>query len=78
MSGVRRNRDRCHEVKVREIIKEIEADGWFQVRFRGSHRQFHHLEISGTVTVSGAPGEDVRLGTLLEIYKQAGLERKRP
>jgi predicted RNA binding protein YcfA (HicA-like mRNA interferase family) len=28
-------------VKVREIIKLIEADGWFLDRTRGSHRQYN-------------------------------------
>jgi predicted RNA binding protein YcfA (HicA-like mRNA interferase family) len=27
-------------VKVRELIRLIEDDGWFLVRTRGSHRQF--------------------------------------
>ena len=63
---------------MREILKEHQADGWRQVRQRGSHRQFHHPSKPGTVTVSGALGKDIRLGTLIEIYKQAGLERKRP
>jgi predicted RNase H-like HicB family nuclease len=29
-------------MKVREVIKLIEADGWFLVATRGSHRQFKH------------------------------------
>lgn len=29
-------------MKVREVIKLIEADGWFFVRQTGSHRQFKH------------------------------------
>jgi predicted RNA binding protein YcfA (HicA-like mRNA interferase family) len=37
-------------VKVREVIKRIEADGWAQVRQRGSHRQFKHPTKPGRVT----------------------------
>jgi predicted RNA binding protein YcfA (HicA-like mRNA interferase family) len=29
-------------VKVREVIKLLEENGWYQVRMRGSHRQFQH------------------------------------
>jgi len=29
-------------MKVKEIIKIVETDGWFQVRQKGSHRQFNH------------------------------------
>ena len=29
-------------MKIREVIKLIENDGWYLVRTRGSHRQFKH------------------------------------
>ena len=29
-------------MKVRDIVKKIEEDGWQLARTRGSHRQFHH------------------------------------
>jgi len=31
-----------HDMKVREVIRLIEADGWFVVATRGSHRQYKH------------------------------------
>jgi predicted RNA binding protein YcfA (HicA-like mRNA interferase family) len=62
-------------VKVKELIALLEADGWFQVRTRGSHRQFHHSDKSGTVTVAGKPSIDVPLGTLNSVLKQAGLKK---
>jgi predicted RNA binding protein YcfA (HicA-like mRNA interferase family) len=61
-------------MKVRELIKLLEEDGWYLVRTRGSHRQFHHLSKLGTVTVSGKLGVDVPLGTLNSVLKQAGLK----
>ena len=61
-------------VKVREIIKQIEADGWRHIRTKGSHRQFKHPNKPGTVTVAGKPGLDVPPGTLSSIIKQAGLK----
>jgi predicted RNA binding protein YcfA (HicA-like mRNA interferase family) len=61
--------------KVKELLALIEADGWFQVRQRGSHRQYHHREKLGTVTISGKPSIEVPPGTLSSILKQAGLKK---
>jgi predicted RNA binding protein YcfA (HicA-like mRNA interferase family) len=62
-------------VKVKELIALLEADGWFQVRTKGSHRQFHHPAKRGTVTVSGKASIDVPPGTLNSVLKQAGLKK---
>lgn len=62
-------------MKVRELIALIEAGGWFQVRMKGSHRQFHHRTKPGTVTVSGKPSVDIPPGTLNSALKQAGLKK---
>lgn len=62
-------------MKVKDLLEMIEADGWYQVRQRGSHRQFHHPEKSGTVTVAGKPGVEVPPGTLNSVLKQAGLKK---
>ena len=59
-------------MKVREVIKLIEADGWRMVRQKSSHRQYHHPTKRGTVTVSGHLNEDLKPGTLASIYRQAG------
>ncbi len=61
-------------MKVSELLKLIEQNGWFLVRQRGSHRQFHHLYKSGTVTIAGKPNIDVPAGTLNSVLKQAGLK----
>lgn len=61
-------------MKVKELIKSIEKDGWEMVRMRGSHRQYRHPEKSGTVTVAGKPSADIPPGTLASILKQAGLK----
>ena len=62
-------------MKVRDLIRQIEADGWFLVRTKGSHRQYHHASKRGTVTVAGHPGVDVPAGTLNSVLKQAGLKK---
>jgi predicted RNA binding protein YcfA (HicA-like mRNA interferase family) len=65
----------ARSVKVRDLITLIEADGWFEVRTKGSHRQFRHRTKPGTVTVAGKPGVDLPPGTLNSVLKQAGLKR---
>ncbi|MEX2516096.1 MAG: type II toxin-antitoxin system HicA family toxin [Gammaproteobacteria bacterium] len=62
-------------MKVKELIKWMEADGWMKTRQRGSHRQFKHPIKPGTVTVSGKPNVDVPPGTLNNVLKQAGLKK---
>lgn len=64
-------------VKVREVIRLVEADGWRLVVTEGSHRQFKHPSKTGRVTVSGHPGDDMPKGTLASILRQAGLKRGR-
>lgn len=65
-------------VKVREIVKLVEADGWVQIKQVGSHRQFIHAIKPGKVTIAGKPGQDMPKGTARNILKQAGLKgRKR-
>ena len=61
-------------MKVRDVIKTIEKDGWRMVRQRGSHRQFKHGRKPGLVTIAGNPGFDLAPGTLNSIFKQAGLK----
>ncbi|MDZ4791352.1 MAG: type II toxin-antitoxin system HicA family toxin [Hyphomicrobiales bacterium] len=64
-------------MKVRDIIKLLETDGWFLVTTRGSHRQFKHPSKPGRATVSGKLSDDLPLGTLNSILNQSGLEEKR-
>ena len=61
-------------MKVKEIIKLVEKDGWFVVRIKGSHRQFHHISKKGTITIAGKPNVDMNPKTLNSILKQAGLK----
>ena len=61
-------------MKVRDILRLIADDGWYQVRQRGSHRQFKHPAKPGLVTVAGKPGDDLAPGTLNSILKQSGLK----
>ncbi len=61
-------------MKIKEILKLLEKDGWFQVAQKGSHRQFKHSEKPGRVTIAGKPSDDIDKGTLNSILKQAKLK----
>jgi predicted RNA binding protein YcfA (HicA-like mRNA interferase family) len=61
-------------MKIRDVIRQLQADGWQQVRHRGSHRQFKHPTKPGLVTVAGQPAHDLAPGTLNSVLKQAGLK----
>lgn len=61
-------------MKVRDVIKLLEEDGWSLVRTRGSHRQYKHPLKTGLVTVAGKLGDDLARGTLHSVLKQAGLK----
>lgn len=61
-------------MKVRDVIRRIESDGWQFERQRGSHRVYTHPNKPGTVTVAGANGKDIPSGTLGNILRQAGLK----
>lgn len=61
------------DVKVKEAIKLVEADGWSQVRQRGSHRQFKHPVKRGLVTIPGKLSSDLTIAIEKSILRQAGL-----
>jgi predicted RNA binding protein YcfA (HicA-like mRNA interferase family) len=61
-------------VKVRDVIKWIEQDGWYHVRTTGSHHHYRHPSKPGTVTIPGQPGKDLPEGTKNSVLKQAGLK----
>jgi predicted RNA binding protein YcfA (HicA-like mRNA interferase family) len=61
-------------MKVRDVIKLIEADGYL-VATKGSHRQYKHSAKSGRVTIAGHPGDDLGPGTLNSVLKQARLAK---
>jgi len=64
-------------MKIRDVIKLIENDGWYLVATKGSHRQFKHPTKPGRVTIAGHPNDDLALGTLNSVLKQAQLTRPR-
>jgi len=63
-------------VKVRDVLRLLEDDGWYLVRTKGSHRQYKHPTKTGLVTLPGKPGDDLAPGTLNSIFKQASLKKE--
>jgi predicted RNA binding protein YcfA (HicA-like mRNA interferase family) len=61
-------------MKVRDIIKMIEKDGWYLIATRGSHRQYKHPVKVGRVTIAGNLNDDLAPGTLNSILKQSKLK----
>ena len=55
----------------RKIIKMLKKDGWRHVAIKGDHCQFKHPIKPGRVTVPH-PNKDIKKGTVMSIYRQAG------
>ena len=62
-------------MKVRDVIRMLEEDGWRFRSQKGSHRQYVHPTKPGRVTVAGKPGDDIHPKTLASVLKQAQLEK---
>jgi predicted RNA binding protein YcfA (HicA-like mRNA interferase family) len=62
-------------MKVAEVLRLLQQDGWLLLAQKGSHRQFKHSSKPGRVTVPGKPSDDLALGTQTSILKQAGLRK---
>lgn len=64
-------------MKVIELLKLIEKDGWYLTRQKGSHRQFKHPRKAGLVTIAGHKmSDEVAKGTLNSVLKQAGIKNE--
>jgi len=64
-------------MKIRDVLKRLQEDGWYVVRQRGSHRILKHPVKKGIVVVAGHPSKELAAGTLKSIWRQAGLEEER-
>jgi predicted RNA binding protein YcfA (HicA-like mRNA interferase family) len=53
----------------------LEADGWYLVSTKGSHRQYKHPSKPGRVTIAGQLKDDLAPGTLNSVLKQAQLPK---
>jgi predicted RNA binding protein YcfA (HicA-like mRNA interferase family) len=60
-------------LKVREVIRRLQAAGWRHIRTAGDHRIFRSGD-GRTTVISGKLGDDVRPGTYRAILRQTGIE----
>jgi predicted RNA binding protein YcfA (HicA-like mRNA interferase family) len=58
-----------------KVVRILERRGFALSRVKGSHHLFRHPETGRRVVVP-MHGRDLPIGTLLEILKQAGIERE--
>jgi len=65
-------------MKISEVIRLLEGDGWVLKRVTGSHHHFAHPTKPGLVTVAGKPSATLKPGTEASILRQAGLRKERP
>jgi predicted RNA binding protein YcfA (HicA-like mRNA interferase family) len=59
-------------LKPREVVARLEALGFQEVRQRGSHKQFRHLDGRGT-TVPFHAGRDISPILLRQIARDIGM-----
>ena len=64
-------------MKVRDVLRIIEDDGWRFHSQRGSHRQYVHPVKAGRVTVPGKPGFDLTGDLLSSIFRQAKIDKRK-
>lgn len=61
-------------MKVRDIIRLIEQDGWYHVNTKGNHQQYKNPTRPGRVMIAGHQNDDLAPGALNSILKQAQLK----
>ena len=58
--------------RVKEVIDIVEADGWYFVRQKGSHKQYKHATKKGTVTIPDhGKNDELNHQLVNSILKQA-------
>ena len=61
-------------MKYREFTRLMRDDGWQLKEQEDSHQQWIHPVKPGKVTVAGHPNDEIPVGTLKAMLKQAGLK----
>ena len=61
-------------MKVKQIRKLIQADGWVYSYSKGSHHHYVHAKKPGKVTIPGSDSDELHPKTLKTILIQAGLK----
>lgn len=64
---------KLERMKVSEMIRLIEKDGWQCIRQSGSHCIYRHPVKPGTVIIPNHGSKELKKGTEMSIRKQAGI-----
>ena len=60
--------------KVKEVSDLLEENGWKLVRIKGDHRIYCKDGAKRPIVVPGNMNDDLAIGTLKSILKEAGLQ----
>ena len=60
-------------MKVKDVIKRLEEDGWTLVRQESSHRTYKKEGVERNVVVNGIDSKEVASGVLAKIRRETGL-----
>jgi len=63
-------------LKVKQLIRILEKEGWVEVRSRGGHRFFRNPSKKGFLVVPHHGSRDLSKGLIIKILKDAGLWEK--
>lgn len=63
-------------VSGKQVVKALEAEGWYVKRIRGSHHIMRHPRIPDAVPVPVHGNRPLKRGTLGNILRTAGLSRE--
>lgn len=58
-------------MKSADVISRLKSDGWYLVGGKGDHEKYKHPTKPGHVVVPH-PQKDIAIGTLRNIFRQAG------
>ena len=61
-------------MRPQELVRMLEADGWYNTGQKGSHMHFRHPSKSGLLIVPMHSGKEIGKGLLHSILKKAGLK----
>ena len=61
-------------LKVKQLIRILEADGWFCISTKGSHMKFVHQEKEGTIIIPFHGDKTGGKGYVLTTLKKAAIK----
>jgi predicted RNA binding protein YcfA (HicA-like mRNA interferase family) len=63
-------------VKLRDLIRLIEAEGWILLDARGGHRQYQQTVRRRLITIAGGLDDELGAGTVDQILIHCSLKKE--